>query len=170
MRIRSVVCIGDRLFVCLIGWISTNPCSLWKISTDCYRPLPISTFLVTGSAVHHRSLSSLYSDGIIVSHLLGPWSPLKIPVKCPRIGLRENPHLVRFSLLASFPVRLPRPPDYCEHWPPPLLPTLPLSVFPKLLILGSLQAFNLSRTDHKHIASDSAKEQKHRPYWYSIRE
>ena len=39
--------------------------------------LQIPTALITGSAVRYRPLWSFYWDGIIVSHIVGPWSLLK---------------------------------------------------------------------------------------------
>ena len=92
-----------------------------QVPKDPHKALQIltnPTVLVGGSVVHHRPLLSLYLDGIIVSHLVGqgPWSSLKPAVlKCPRTGRSENCRAVRSSLLVSFPVGPPGPPDRYEH-------------------------------------------------------
>ena len=70
-----------------------------------------------------------------MSHLVGPWSSLQTAVlKCPRTGLRENCRPVRSSLLGSFPVGPPGPPDRCEHCP---CHHYPYSSVPHSLLLSS---------------------------------
>jgi len=102
---------------CVARQIPTDPNRSPQIHTDPRRPPLIPTILVRGSAVHHRPLSSLYQDGIIVSHLVGPvaLTQTRSP-KMSQDGTEWNCRPVRSSLLGSVPVGPPGPPDSCEHW------------------------------------------------------